>query len=146
MRLSAASHAHLEKFHRHFLRDEGQRLPPIYFYNGRIARWLTHTFEIGAITFGRHILVKPEFIKRDQAGDWTVPAWLAAHETTHVMQYEAAGFVRFLIAYLRDYWQGLRRQKRWNAAARLEAYNAIRMERAACDAETAYAEWIEKQG
>jgi hypothetical protein len=146
MLLSVGSHEHLEKFHRHFGRDERLKLPPVYFYNGRVARLLTHGFDIGAITVGRHIFVKPELTKRDVAGKWTVPAWLAAHETTHVLQYEDVGVVRFLAAYLLDYWRSLWRQKRWDAAARLDAYSAIRMECAAREAEAAYADWSEKQG
>jgi hypothetical protein len=70
---------------------------------------------------------------------------LIAHETTHVLQYEEAGFVGFLISYLRDYWCCLRQQKRWDAAARMEAYQTIKAECAARDAEGAYAAWAEKQ-
>jgi hypothetical protein len=146
MLLSADSHQRIEKFHRHFGGDERLRLPPVHLYNGRVSRWLTHAFHIGAITFGRHVFIRPELTSRDTAGRWTAPAWLVAHETTHVLQYEEAGFMSFLISYLRDYWRGLRRQKSWNAAARMEAYNAIRVERAAREAERAYAEWMQKQG
>jgi hypothetical protein len=71
----------------------------------------------------------------------TAPAWLVAHETTHVLQYQAVGFVRFLASYLRDYWRCLRRQKNWNAEARMAAYCAIEVECAAREAETAYAAW-----
>lgn len=131
----------MEDFHRVFGGDEGLRLPPVHLYKGRVSRWLTHTFHIGAITFGRHIFVKPELVKQDDEGRWTVPAWLLAHETTHVLQYERAGFVRFLISYLWDYWHCLRRQQKWDASARLEAYMAIKVEAIARQAEIAYAAW-----
>ena len=146
MLLSAASHKHIEDFHRHFGRDEALRLPPVYLYNGRVSRWITHTFHIAAITFGRRIFVKPEFVRQNQDGKWTAPAWLVAHETTHVLQYEEAGFVRFLISYLLDYWRSLRIEKGWNARARLAAYCAIKVECEAREAEAAYAAWVEKQG
>jgi Domain of unknown function (DUF4157) len=145
MLLARASHKLVEEFHRHFAGDESLRLPPVHLYNGRFARWLTHTFNIGAITFGRHVFIKPELTRREPTGRWTAPAWLIAHETTHVLQYEKAGFVGFLISYLRDYWCCLRVQKRWDAAARMEAYHTIKAECAARDAERAYAAWAEKQ-
>ncbi|HEX8493225.1 MAG TPA: DUF4157 domain-containing protein [Pyrinomonadaceae bacterium] len=146
MLLAAESHRHLEEFHRHFEGDERLRLPPVYLYKGRVSRWLTHTFNIAAITFGRRIFVKPELIRQNQEGKWTAPAWLIAHETAHVLQYEEAGFVRFLISYLSDYWRSLGGWKIWNPAARLEAYRAIKVEREAREAEAAYAAWAEKQG
>lgn len=145
MLLSADSHKHLEEFHRHFCGDEKLRLPPVYLYRGCVSRWLTHTFNIAAITFGRRIFVKPELIRQNREGKWTAPAWLIAHETAHVLQYEAAGFIGFLITYLSDYWQSLGGRKMWNAAARLDAYRAIKAEQAAREAEEAYAAWAEGQ-
>lgn len=145
MLLAADSHRHLEEFHRHFGGDDGLRLPPVYLYNGRVSRWLTHTFNIAAITFGRRIFVDPELTRQSGEGKWTVPAWLIAHETAHVLQYEEAGFIRFLISYLSDYWRSLGGRKMWNAAARIEAYRAIKVERAAREAEAAYAAWAERQ-
>jgi hypothetical protein len=145
MLLASASHQRLEEFHRYFSGDEGLRLPPVYFYKGRIARWLTHTFHISAITFGRRIFVKPELIERDAEGNSIVPAWLAAHETAHVLQYEEKGFVRFLISYLDDYFRSLGWQTMWDTTARFAAYSAIKVERAAREAEEAYAAWAEKQ-
>lgn len=146
MLLAAESHKHMEEFHRHFGGDESLRLPPVYLYKGRVSRWVTHTFHIAAITFGRHILVKPELIRQDKKGNWTAPAWLVAHETTHVLQYEEAGFVRFLISYLLDYSQCLKGQKKLGTGAHLEAYRAIKVECAAREAEGAYAAWAKEQG
>ena len=145
MLLAADSHRRLEEFHRYFAGDEKLRLPPVYLYKGCVARWLTHTFDIAAITFGRRIFVKPELIRQNREGKWTAPDWLIAHETAHVLQYEAAGFTRFLISYLSDYWQSLGGRKVWNAAARLEAYRAIKVEQAAREAEEAYTAWVRRQ-
>jgi hypothetical protein len=141
MLLAAASHKRIEEFHRHFAGDDKLRLPPVYLYNGFFSRWLTHAFKIGAITFGRRIFINPELIERKRKGRWTAPAWLIAHETTHVLQYERTGFAGFLVAYLLDYWRSLRRQKRWDAAARMQAYRAIKVECTAREAELAYAAW-----
>lgn len=145
MLLAADSHQHIEEFHRHLAGDEKLPLPPVYLYNGRVSGWITHAFHIGAITFGRRVFIKPELTHRDDGGRWTAPAWLVAHETTHVLQYEAAGFIPFLVAYLLDYWHCLRQQKRWDAAARQAAYSAIKVESAAREAERAYADWVQKQ-
>ncbi len=82
---------------------------------------MTYAFRIGAITFGRHILVKPALIERAEDGRLIVPAWLVAHETTHVLQYTDAGFVGFIVAYLRDYFNCLREFGKWNSAARMTA-------------------------
>lgn len=125
--------------------DESLRLPPVHLYNGSVARCLTHTFNISAITFGRRVFIRPELIKEEPEGRLLAPAWLVAHETTHVLQYERAGFAGFLLRYLLDYWHSLRRKKKWNAAARMEAYHAIKMECAAREAEDAYAVWAERQ-
>lgn len=145
MRLAADSHQEIEGFHRHFGGDEELRLPPIHLHNGRWARWVTRTFRIGAITFGRHVLVNPTLTTQDLEGKWTAPAWLVAHETTHVLQYEEAGYLRFLSTYLRDYWRCLRRQHKWNAAARQAAYHNIQAEQVAREAEGAYAAWKESR-
>ena len=37
-------------------------------YHGRVADWLTRTFKITAITFGRHILVASRMVVRDDRG------------------------------------------------------------------------------
>jgi hypothetical protein len=146
MRLAPASHKLLEEFHRHLAGDDDLRLPPVHLYSGSVARWLTHTFNIGAITFGRRVFISPDLIRKEPEGRLLAPAWLVAHETTHVLQYEEAGFSGFLFRYLREYWQNLRGKERWNAAARMEAYHAIKMECAAREAETAYAAWTKKAG
>jgi hypothetical protein len=141
MLLAKESHRLMEAFHRALHENDLLELPPVHIHQGRVARLLTHTFHIGAITFGRHIFIKPELTELDAEGKWTAPGWLVAHETTHVLQYQRAGWIGFLLTYLREYWDGLRELKRWDAAARMAAYKAIRVECDARDAEEAYAAW-----
>ena len=145
MFLDAESHEHLEDFLREHFHDPGLRLPPLYFYESRLLGWVVRAFHLGAITFGRRIFVLPKYMERDARGRLTIPGWLAAHEATHVLQYERAGFAGFLVRYLRGYWRALREQKkRNNEAAHKAAYLAIREEREAHEAEEAYAAWSEQ--
>jgi hypothetical protein len=141
MKLAAESHTRLESFLREHLRDREMRLPPITIYSGFVARLLTSAFKIGAITFGRRVFVSPRLVKDDEVGRPTLPGWLAAHEAIHVLQYERAGFLRFLVTYLRGYGRALRAGGSWNAAAREAAYLAIAEECAAREAEAAYWTW-----
>jgi hypothetical protein len=141
MLLAAESHKRLERFFREHFDDPTLRLPPIHFYYGRVARWFVGGLRQGAITFGRRIFVLPRLIERDEQGRLIVPGWLAVHEATHVLQYERAGFVGFLVLYLGGYWRALRSQKRLSGAAHWAAYRAIREEREAEEAEEAYANW-----
>jgi hypothetical protein len=145
MFLSVESHKHLENFLREHFGDPGLRLPPIYFYESRLLGWIVRAFHLGAITFGRRIFVLPKYIERDTRGRSTIPGWLAAHEATHVLQYERAGFGSFITRYLRGYWRALRAQKKWNGeAAHKAAYLAIQEECEAHEAENAYAAWSER--
>jgi hypothetical protein len=82
-----------------------------------------------------------DYLRRDRCGRLCVPGWLAAHEATHVLQYERVGFVGFLLLYLKGYWRALRSQKRWNSAAHMTAYLAIKEELEAREAEIAFAAW-----
>ena len=141
MLLAAESHKRLERFLREHFDDPALRLPPLFFYHGRVAGWFVRVFRQGAITFGRRIFVLPRLIKRDERGRLTVPGWLAAHEATHVLQYERSGFVVFLVIYLSGYWRALRAQKRLSGAAHWAAYRAIREEIEANEAEEAYLKW-----
>ena len=141
MKLAAESHKYLEDFHRHHSSKGELRLPPVYLHAGRFARLITHTFKIAAITFGRHILVKPELVVRDEAGRLRAPSWLIAHETTHVLQYDRAVFVGFLWAYLKDYWRTRREQQGWRSVARMSEYLSIGVARDAREAEHRFAEW-----
>ncbi|OLE50980.1 MAG: hypothetical protein AUG51_24725 [Acidobacteria bacterium 13_1_20CM_3_53_8] len=147
MKLAADAHAKIEAFHRSYSKDGALRLPPVYVYEGNFSRWLTHTFAINAITFGRRVFVNPDLIEKDEGGRFLAPAWLIAHETTHVLQYERAGFVGFLIKYLLDYLRALR-ELNWklDKATRMRAYHAIRMEQEALAAENAFRHWKDDVG
>jgi hypothetical protein len=141
MLLASESHKRIEKFLRGHLRNNTLRLPPIFIYSGRWAGWLTSAFNVVAITFGRRVFVAPKKIERDDDGRLTVSAELIAHEATHVVQYERAGFTGFLFSYLWEYGRALREQQGWSKSARHAAYLAIKQEREAYDAESAYAVW-----
>ena len=143
MKLAAPSHARIEAFLREHLRDSELRLPPIRICHGRLARWLTRSFKVGAITFGRRVFISPRLIKHRPDGQKTVPGWLVTHEAVHVLQYEREGALRFLLTYLLEYWRLLRASGRWDAAARMAAYLAIASESAAREAEHAYQGWRE---
>ncbi|HKR01856.1 MAG TPA: DUF4157 domain-containing protein, partial [Pyrinomonadaceae bacterium] len=129
-------------FLREHLGDEKLKLPPVYIYSGRLTRWLTNAFDIVAITFGRRIFVAPQKIERDAQGRLTAPASLIAHEATHVLQYDRAGFVGFLISYLAEFTRLLREQRQgWGKPARKTAYFSLSQEREAYEAERAYQFW-----
>lgn len=142
MRLSAESQRLVEEFLRERFRLETLRLSPISIYHGRVALWLTRTFRISAITFGRYIFIAPDMITRNERGSLTVPGWLLVHEVTHVWQYQLAGFIGFLISYLGGYWRALRSQGKWDSDARTQAYLAIREECDARESEAIYASWL----
>lgn len=57
---------------------------------------------IQGVTHGRLIFVAPEMMK----GDPDRLGRLVVHELVHVRQYLAAGYVRFLTSYLKEYWMG----------------------------------------
>jgi hypothetical protein len=142
MRLAPESHQRIETFLRAQLKSESLRLPPVHIYYGRWARLLTSTFNILAITFGRRIFVSPKEIERDPSGRLIISAALIAHEATHVVQYEQAGFLGFLLSYLGEYLRALRSHRQWwGKAARHAAYLAIKQEREAYEAEYAYGGW-----
>ncbi|HEY9284233.1 MAG TPA: hypothetical protein VIP46_12335, partial [Pyrinomonadaceae bacterium] len=71
---------------------------------------------------------------------------LMAHEVAHLLQAERAGLAPFLLAYLREYWGGLRRAPRWDAAAHWRAYSEISFEREARAVERAYERWRAGRG
>ena len=143
MVLAPESHERIQAFLREHLRNDTLKLPRLFIYSGRTARWLTGSLQILAITFGRRIIVASKVVVRDEQGRLTVPAALIAHEATHVVQYQEAGVVRFLISYLREYWRALQEHRQgWSKAARNAAYFAIKHEREAYEAESAYASWV----
>jgi hypothetical protein len=138
MRLTDESHARVEQFFRAHRGDAGLVLPPLEFHGGLAARLLMWWAEMGAMTLGRRVFVRPSLFRREDDGRLTLPGWLVAHEAAHVLQYEERGFVRFLCDYLAGYWRALRGGGRWDAAGRMAAYLAIEEEREAREAEEAY--------
>ncbi|HEV2916029.1 MAG TPA: DUF4157 domain-containing protein [Pyrinomonadaceae bacterium] len=145
MRLAAESHRLIETFLRERFQLATLRLPPVFIYRGRLARAVTSTFKIGAITLGRHILVTPKLVTSDGGGNPSIPGWLIAHEATHIWQYKRAGFVGFLVSYLTGYWRALRAQPNWGREARLAAYLAIDEECEARESEAVYDRWIARE-
>ena len=146
MRLSAASRAELEEFFRELRGEADFRLPPVKVYAGRAVGWLTRRARIDAITLGRRVLVAPRNVRHGGDRVRAVSGRLLAHEVAHLLQAERAGLVPFLIAYLREYWRGMRRAPKWDAAAHWRAYSEISFEREARAAERAYEAWRGRKG
>ncbi len=141
MRLSAATQKHIEDFYREFLLDADLKLPTIFVYCGRFATFMTGISRVGAITFGRRILVTRNRIRTGENNRVLMPGKLLAHETMHVIQYKRAGVAIFLISYLGNFWRKLLRGRKWDRAARMNAYLAIEEEVEARAAEEAYEIW-----
>ena len=146
MKLSASSRAELEEFFRELRGEEDFRLPPVKVYAGRAVGWLTRRAQIDAITLGRRVLVAPRHVRRAGGGARAVAGRLLAHEVAHLLQAERAGLLPFLLAYLREYWGGMRRAAKWDAAAHWRAYSEISFEREAREAERAYEAWRIRKG
>jgi hypothetical protein len=141
MKLARESHLRLEQFFREYFNDPQLRLPPIYLHRGPLARLITRQLRIGAITIGRHVLLSPDRVVKEEWGLCT-KGWLVAHEATHVLQYEREGYLRFLFKYFYGYWRALRSGgRKWNREARMAAYLAIEAERVAHEVERAYHAW-----
>lgn len=144
MKLSRNSHRTIEFFFRDFLKDENFKLPLTHFYIGNFSRIITLFLRINGITIGRHIFVLPELVSRNRNNQKKLPEDLVVHEIMHVIQYKKTGFVKFLYLYLRDYWKNLRITKRWDAAARRQAYLDIPYETEAREAAHKFLEWNQK--
>lgn len=138
MKLATASHVALEAFFRDYLQDDTFNLPPITFHSNVVVDTLTKLCRVGAITFGRHVVISSNLIERDAENRRVIPGWLAAHEAMHVAQYEQSGWARFLTAYVGSYLQALRLAGRCDAATRMAAYLMIPEEQEARRAEAAY--------
>jgi hypothetical protein len=70
-----------------------------------------------------------------------LPEDLIAHEIAHTLQYRREGFVNFFRKYLSSYWRNLRRKRKWDAAARQEAYLEIPFEIEARATAARFVEW-----
>lgn len=79
---------------------------------------------ISAVTHGPFVFIAPEVMNgsRDRL------ARLVIHELVHVRQYRAAGYLRFVTTYLKDYWMG-----RMGGKSPRQAYLDIAQEREARD-------------
>lgn len=141
MRLAEESRARLESFFRSYERDEALRLPVVCVHAGVWSRSLTRALRVAAITLGSHVFVARGIVRRDARGRATMPGWLLAHEAAHVRQFQREGFWPFLFNYAREYLTLLVRGGRFDARARMMAYEQITREREARAAEAAYLEW-----
>lgn len=77
---------------------------------------------IRGVTHWRFVFVAPEMMR----GDPERLARLVIHELVHVRQYLAAGYLRFVTSYLKEYWIG-----RIGGKSPRQAYLDISMEREA---------------
>ena len=141
MRLAEESLVRLEQFFRSYERDETLRLPSLKVHAGLCARSLTRALRVAALTLGRHVFVARGVVWRDARGRQTIKGWLLAHEIAHVRQFQRVGCAPFLYAYAREYLSLLMRGGRFDARARMEAYEQLSWEREARAAEVAYLEW-----
>jgi hypothetical protein len=141
MRLAEESQARLESFFRSYEGDEQLRLPVVFVHAGFWSDSLTRAFRAAAFTVGRHIFVSRKLVGRDERGQLTMPGWLLAHEAAHVRQFQQAGFAPFLINYAWEYLTYLVRGGKFDARARLQAYEQIAQEREAREVEAAYLRW-----
>ena len=79
-----------------------------------------------------------------RAGRWRFGqeiAPLEPHEAAHVRQFQAAGMLPFVFGYAREYLTFLARGGKFDARARMEAYEQITREREAREVEAAYLAW-----
>lgn len=77
---------------------------------------------ISGVTHGKFVFVDPALMK----GDTDRLARLVIHELIHVRQFAAAGYLRFVLTYLKDYWKG-----RIGGMSPHQAYRDIAYEREA---------------
>jgi len=79
---------------------------------------------ISGVTQGPFVFIAPEVMN----GNRDRLARLVIHELVHVRQYRAAGYLRFVTTYLKDYWMG-----RIGGKSPRQAYLDIAQEREARD-------------
>ncbi len=141
MKLANDSHKSLEEFFKEYYQDEKFALPKIYFYGGGFTRFFTYFIKVHGITFGRRIFILPALISVNNLDEPRLSEQLAAHEITHVIQYQKHGFYGFFFNYLKCYVNNLRGKKKWDLNSRQEAYFDIPFEIEARDAAMKFAEW-----
>lgn len=145
MKLSPKSHQQLELFFRDYFADENLKLPRVELFVKRGASLITKVFKIYGITFGQYIFIRADLLYRNQKAELCVSKDLITHELTHVMQYQKLGWFRFFYTYLKGYWSALRQKKRWDLAARHQAYLEIPHEIEARDCAAKFLEWKKKK-
>ena len=141
MKLADSSHKRLEEFFREYLDDADFRLPQINLYAGKLTNILTNIISVHGITFGKRVFITPKLLSFNRSNFLKLPEDLIAHEITHAIQYRHEGFVRFFYEYLSNYWRNLRAKKKWDAAARHEAYLEIPFEIEARRVAARFVEW-----
>lgn len=145
MRLAAESHARLQDFFRQHYDQASLSLPVINWRRDALAHGVTRLNRITAITLGRTVLVTPEAIWQDTNGSWRTSSRLAAHEATHVLQYEKQGWGRFLYGYVSEYAAAMRQATQWNKATHFQSYANLSAEREAQELEYAYYAWCGRE-
>jgi len=125
MKLAEKSRKKIEEFFREYLKNEEFQLPEIQFYGGKFTRVLTSALKIEGITIGRRIYIFPGNFWFSENRKLRLDEELVVHEVTHVLQYNREGFLKFLGRYFKCYYLNLRKKKRWDLAARAEAYFEI---------------------
>ena len=141
MRFTSESHKRLQQF---FCQHRGEPdlvLPVIEWDVSAAARLVVRTSGVTAMTLGTRVLFEPKALREDADGRFWIRSSLAAHEATHVLQYQRMGWGGFLWNYLGDYAGRMQQAAKWNAAAHFRSYEAIRAEREAQAAEDAYTNW-----
>ncbi len=141
MKLADSSHQRLEAFFREHLNDADFRLPAINFYVGIFTKILTNLISVHGITFGKRIFIAPKHLSLNQNNFLKLPEDLIAHEIAHTLQYRREGIVKFFYKYLLSYRRNLCSKKKWNAAARHEAYLEIPFEIEARATAARFVEW-----
>ena len=141
MRLTPEAHDNLQEFFRVHYDDAGLVLPEIDWQKGTAAQGVTRGFRITAMTLGRRVLLDAKALRCDTDGRWWIKSRLAAHEATHVLQYQRQGWGGFLFRYLSEYAQTMQQAARWDSQSHATAYNALSAEREARELEAAYRLW-----
>lgn len=142
MKLSPVLHNEIERFFRFYYDDEKLVLPEVQIYVRRGARCVSAIAGAHGITFGRHIFIRPDIIKRNSRNHLAIPKDLLVHELTHTIQYEKLGFFGFLSSYLKAYFANLRGRKKWDIYSRAESYLQIPHEIEARDSAEKFVEWF----
>jgi hypothetical protein len=141
MRLTPESHQRLQLFFRQHWGERALVLPVIDWDVSAAARWVVQASGVTAMTLGTRVLLDKKALRRDAGGSYWLHSSLAAHEATHVLQYQRQGLTGFLWRYLGDYADQMRQAARWNTETHFRAYAAIGAEQEAQEIEAAYLRW-----